>query len=181
MRKGQNENDAIISAVHRKLSRSYQERLAVYNLMNIFWTFLFAPVSLTQDKTKKNLTAVNYHRGSLPLCAYATFSATTVQTFPAVLVNYFLVVFIAFLGQLRYCYISSRSWISICIRVMLWLFQFWSLGLLRLGFWLCFSLMVTDMISPLIWINHVGFINSCLEFEISILSEVLVISVSFAI
>ena len=49
----------------------------------IFWNFHFSPVSLTQDKTKRNLIAGNYHRGRLQLCAYATFSAT-VQTFPAV-------------------------------------------------------------------------------------------------
>ena len=43
------------------------------------------------------------------------------------------------------------------------------------------SLMVTDIKSALIRINHVGIINSCLEFELnSILSEALVIRVSFA-
>ena len=67
------------------------------------------------------------------------------------------------------------------IRVMLCLFQFWSLVLLRLGFWLYFSLTVSNIQSPLIRINHVGIINSGLVFEISISSKVLVICLSFAI
>ena len=45
---------------------------------------------------KKNLTAGNYHRGRLQLCAYATFSATTVQTFPAVQVLCCLLVWTDF-------------------------------------------------------------------------------------
>ena len=63
-------SDVIILVVHRKFSRSYPERLAVYQPY--------------KNRRQKILTAGKYYRIRLQLCAYATFSATTAETFPSV-------------------------------------------------------------------------------------------------
>ena len=77
-------SDVIISVVHLKLSRSYLERLAVYQPYKHILKFpLLLDIGYPRQD-KKNLTAGKHYRIRLQLCAYATFSVTTAETFPSV-------------------------------------------------------------------------------------------------
>ena len=71
--------------MHRKLSRSYLERLDVKPHKHIL-NFPLPSGIVYPRQDKRNLTLGNYHRGKLQICAYATFSATTVQKFPVLYV-----------------------------------------------------------------------------------------------
>ena len=77
-------SDVNISAVHRKFSRSYLERLAVYQPYKHILKFPLLPGNAHPRQDKKNLNAGKYYRIMLQLCAYATFLVTTAETFPSV-------------------------------------------------------------------------------------------------